>query len=96
MRLTRMRAPLHPVLAEQLRTARAHFAAQAERAFAPELAQLPEREWRRTAAAVDALASFESCEVLQSAHGLTAEELAPTLTHAIARLLDIDTVSANS
>ncbi len=96
MRVTRMRAPLNPVFAEQLRAARQHFADEVRRVFSPELSPLSEPERQRTVAMVDAVASFETCEVLQGSHGLHGEELEATLTAAIARLLGIDTPDASS
>ena len=72
----------HPVIAGQIAASRAYLRRQLERLFATELEALGDRRGS-VLAAVDALCSFESVELLQDDH----KEAAPALVEALTALL---------
>ena len=87
-RVSRLRAPFHPVVARELEEGRRFLRRQAERQFEPELSGLP-REWRAsTAAALDVLTSFESYELLVGARRMSARQAGEALRHALRALLN--------
>ena len=86
-RVSRVRAPFHPVVAEELEQSRAFFRRQAERQFAQELASLPRGERSATAAAIDVLLSFESYELLAIAQGMSARQAGEVMRHGLRALL---------
>jgi AcrR family transcriptional regulator len=85
-RLARMRAPVVPLLASELRRNRAAQRAQVERHLEPELASLGRRR-RAVLAAADVLCSFESYDMLRHDQGLSSREVAAVLTDAIGKLV---------
>jgi AcrR family transcriptional regulator len=87
-RAARVCAPRHPVVAAQLRDGRSYFRHQVERLF--------ERELAGPAAAlgpaVDALASFETYELLTADQGLLGARATTVLVDALTALLDRERV----
>ena len=86
-RVARMRAPVHDVLAAELRRNRAAQRAQIERLLGPELDALPPARRRRALAAADVLCSFESYDMLRHDQELSVEDVAATLTEALEAVL---------
>jgi len=86
-RVARMRAPVHEVLAAELRRNRAAQRAQIERLFAPELDALAPGRRRRALAAADVLCSFESYDMLRHDQELAVEDVTATLTDALEAVL---------
>lgn len=86
-RVARMRAPINEVLAAELTRNRAAQRAQIARLFEPELAAMAPARARRALAAADVLCSFESYDMLRHDQGLTADDVAATLTEALQRVL---------
>jgi AcrR family transcriptional regulator len=86
-RVARMRAPIQPVLAQQLRADGALLRRQLERQFEPELARLDEPVRSRVVCAADVLTSFESFELLVKRHGKNPEEAAAVMRDGLAALL---------
>ena len=62
--VSRIRAPFHGVIAEELEQSRRFFTRQVERQFAPELSAMDEPRRTETLAAADALCSFETYHLL--------------------------------
>lgn len=85
-RVARMRAPLNATLATELRRNRSAQRAQIERLLAPELGGLPAVRRRRALAAADVLCSFESYDMLRHDQGLSAEDVAATISDALEAL----------
>jgi AcrR family transcriptional regulator len=86
-RVSRMRAPIHPVIARELAESRKLFIRQVERQFAPELNALPEEERDRTVAALDVICSFESFDLMRVAHGMSVDEVRAAMAAALRVLL---------
>lgn len=89
-RVSRMRAPIHCVIASELAESRRLFSRQVERQFAPELDALPANERQRTLAALDVICSFESYDLMRSARGMTAAQVRETMTAAMRAILGRD------
>jgi len=85
-RVSRLRAPFHPVVARELEQSRAFLRRQAERQFEPELAALPRGERSATAAAIDVLTSFESYELLAQQH-MSTRQAGDVMRYALRALL---------
>lgn len=85
-RVARMRAPLNSTLATELQRNRAAQRAQIERLLTPELGALPPARRRRVLAAADVLCSFESYDMLRHDQGLTAKDVAGTISDALEAL----------
>jgi AcrR family transcriptional regulator len=85
-RVARMRAPVVPLLAVELRRNRANQRAQAAGHLAPELALLPDGG-RHALAAIDLLLSFESFEMLRHDQGIPRDEVIEILEAGIRKLL---------
>lgn len=73
-RLTRALAPVQPILDVQLAKTRSVLRSQIERAFAMELATLPEQDARLALSMADVVCSFETFDLLRSVHGLSPAE----------------------
>lgn len=83
-RAARITAHRRAPVAAQLRESRAFLRDQVARVFASEL----DAGRRHLLPAVDALCSFETYDLLQSAHGLSQKRIAETLRAALVALLD--------
>ena len=92
-RVSRLRAPFQPILAEELKTSRAFLRRQVEEQFAPQLGALTPAHRRETLAAADVLCSYESFDLLREAHGLTIEQTGRVLQGALAALLGPETAA---
>jgi AcrR family transcriptional regulator len=86
-RVARMRAPVHEVLADELKRNRAAQRGQIARLFAPELDTVPAPAARRALAAADVLCSFESYDMLRHDQELSVDDVAITLTEALEAVL---------
>lgn len=86
--VTRIRAPFKPVLAEQLRQARAMWRSQVQQLFAPELERMTSVRAGGALAAVDVLASFESVQLMRDDQGLSATRIEAALVDSITRILE--------
>lgn len=86
-RVSRMRAPIHPVIAEQLAESRRLFSRQVERQFEPELKALAPQDRERMVAAVDALCSFEAYDLMRTVRGLSSADVRQTMVGAMSALL---------
>ena len=86
-RVSRMRAPIHPVIARELAESRKLFIRQVERQFAPELEGLERAARRRMVAALDVICSFESVDLMRVAHGMTIDEVRESMAGALTALL---------
>jgi len=91
-RVSRLRAPFHQVVAEQLDRGRRFLRRQVEELFAAELGSAPHDVAARTIAAIDVMTSFESYQLFRHDQGLTPDETVGTLVAAISALLDAATV----
>lgn len=87
IRATLIRAPFQPVIAEAVQDRRTFLRRQVDRQFAAELKQLPSGERFSVAAAIDALTSFETLELLRTDRGLSASRTSAVLRESIERLL---------
>ena len=84
--ISRLRAPFQPLIATQLRRARAFLRDQIAQLFAPELAALgPAAE--HVLAAADILCSFEAHQLMRDDLRLAKSQVATTLTESLTRLL---------
>jgi AcrR family transcriptional regulator len=81
-RAARASAHRRPIVAAQVRDARAYLRRQVARLFAPELEMRP-----FLLDAVDALCSFETYDLMHSAHGSSEEQIVETLIAALRALL---------
>lgn len=84
--LTRMRAPVQPVLAAELAVMRASFRDQIAGLFASELAAMAPQDARHVLAAADVLTSFESYQLLRADQQLSREAALDVLRAAISAL----------
>jgi len=85
-RVSRMRAPVHKVIAEELAQSRQHFTRQVERQFAPELSALDAAERLSVSAAADAVCSFEAFDLLKTARGMSNDEVRRVIEVTLAAL----------
>lgn len=85
--VSRLESPFQPALAARLRANRAHLRDQVQSLFGPELETMSSEEGRSVLAALDVLTSFESHQLLRDDQGLSAEEAATTLRHALLAVL---------
>jgi AcrR family transcriptional regulator len=74
----------HPLVAAQVRESRFHLRDQVHRLFAPEL----EGDRAELLPALDALCSFETCELLRFDQGLSRAETVSALVKALTALLE--------
>ena len=84
-RVSRLRAPFHTVMAEQLEQGRRFLARQVERQLAPELAAMDEATRAETLAVADVLCSFETYDFLRG-RGLEPEQVAAAIRRGLAAL----------
>ena len=82
-RVSRMRAPLHRVIAQELAESRRLFARQIERQFAPELDQLEARARSKTLALLDVLCSFEAYDLMRTARKMSAAQVREAMAEGI-------------
>lgn len=75
-RMIRARAVDHPAVAQTLARARRLWLGQVRKVFTAELAELSRSDRRDRAALVDAVASFESWDLLHRSHGLPRRSIA--------------------
>lgn len=81
------RAPVNPLIREQMERVRETLRDQTEAMFAPELASMSAAERRGALAAVDTLMQFESAEHLRIRLGCSAAQANDILRRALTRLL---------
>jgi AcrR family transcriptional regulator len=81
------RAPVNPLLREQMELVRGRLRDQTEAMFAPELAAMSPAARQATLAPIDALLQFESAEHLRVRLGLTVAQTNETLRKALGALL---------
>lgn len=86
-RVSRMRAPIHPVIARELGESRKLFIRQVERQFAPELDTMDPGDRKRMVAALDVVCSFESFDLMRAAHGMTVPQIREAMVAALGALL---------
>lgn len=86
-RVSRLRAPFEPVVAEELAQSRRRFRRQIERHFADELRPMSRSERAAVLSAVDVLCSFESYELLRLGHEQTPKQIGDVLRGGVMRLL---------
>jgi AcrR family transcriptional regulator len=87
-RVSRLRAPFHPVVARELEQGRVFLRRQAERQFERELSSLGGGERAATAAALDVLTSFESYELLVGARRMSARQAGEAMRRGLRALLN--------
>ncbi|RLC57784.1 MAG: hypothetical protein DRI30_03670 [Chloroflexi bacterium] len=86
-RISRLRAPFQPIIAEELARSAALLRAQLARHFARELNSLGPEARNETLAAADVIASFESFDLLRRVQGLPPDEAAAAMRRSLAALL---------
>ncbi len=86
-RISRLRAPFQPIIAEELARSAALLRAQLARHFARELDSLGPAARNETLAAADVIASFESFDLLRRVQGLPPDEAAAATRRSLAALL---------
>jgi AcrR family transcriptional regulator len=86
-RVSRMRAPLHRVIAQELAESRRLSARQLERQFAPELDALDARSRARTVALLDVLCSFESYDLMRTARKMSPAQVRDAMAEGIRAIL---------
>lgn len=86
-RVSRARAAVAPLLAEQLERRRRQLRGQVEEQFEPELASMAGADRRAVTAAVDALLQFDGLELLCHDQGLSSAVVGDVLRRALHRLL---------
>jgi len=87
-RVTRMRAPLQPILEERLVADRRRLDSQVTQQFASELEALPKSERTSISTAVQVICSHDSLELMRHSQGLSADQTASVIRVALWRLLD--------
>ena len=86
--VARIRAPFRPMVAEQLRQARAMWRSQVQQMFAPELNAMNPVRADGALVSVDVLGSFESVQLMRDDQGLSTERIAAALIDSITRILE--------
>lgn len=86
-RVSRMRAPIHPVIAHELGESRKLFIRQIERQFGPELERLELDVRKRLVAELDVACSFEAFDLMRMAHGMTVDQIRDAMASALGALL---------
>jgi len=84
-RVSRLRAPFHAVIAEELEQGRRLLSRQVERQLAPELAEMDETARGEALAIADTLCSFESYDFLRS-RGLDQAKVGAAIRHGLGAL----------
>ncbi len=87
-RVTRIRAPFQPALAEELAQNRWLLGRQVERHFRPELDALPADEREGVLAAADVACSFETFDFLLATRGLASEEIGAVVARMLKALFE--------
>jgi AcrR family transcriptional regulator len=87
-RVSRMRAPLQPVIAAELTQARAYLRKQLRELFAPELAALGPGRSPAALATIDVLCSFESYDLLRNDQRLSRPRAISALAAALRAVLE--------
>jgi TetR/AcrR family transcriptional regulator, regulator of autoinduction and epiphytic fitness len=90
--ISRLKAPFHPVVAEQLTQARAYLRNQLREAFATELERASAGPPGAALAAADVLLSYESYQLLRADQGLGRDAATRVLIAALGALLAPSTV----
>lgn len=85
-RVSRLRAPFHHVIAEELAESRRFLSRQIERQFAPELNAMAHTARTRVSAAADVLCSFEAFDLLSTGRGMAPAEIRATIAAALIAL----------
>jgi AcrR family transcriptional regulator len=86
-RVSRLRAPFEPVVADGLARGRRQFRRQVERQFPDELRALGRNERSATLGAVDVLCSFEAYELLRLGHEQTPKQIGDVMRAGLTSLL---------
>jgi AcrR family transcriptional regulator len=86
-RVSRLRAPFEPVVADGLARGRRQFRRQVERHFADELESLGRSERNATLGAADVLCSFEAYELLRLGHEQTLKQIGDVMRTGLLSLL---------
>lgn len=87
-RVTRLREPFQPLIAEQLTEGRRLLRAQVKRLFAPEFAAMSSGRAATALAAIDVLTSFEAVQLWRDDQTLSPAQIVATLTDSLTRLLE--------
>lgn len=87
-RVARLRAPFQPAVRAELTTSRAFLRRQVRQHFARELAAMAPAESSAVVAAVDALCSFETYDLMRTEQRLSRPKVAAALRVALTRLLE--------
>jgi len=87
-KVTRLREPFQPLIAEQLTHGRRLLRGQVQRLFALEFAAMSTERAAVALAAIDVLTSFEAVQLLRDDQGLSTQQIAATLTDSLSRLLE--------
>lgn len=85
-RVSRLRAPFEPVVAEELARTRRLFRRQIERHFAEELGRLDKNGRNAVVGAADVLCGFESYELLRLGHAQTPKQIRDVMRTGLLRL----------
>ncbi len=86
-RVSRLRAPFEPVVADELARSRRLFRRQVERHFAAELQSLGRSDRNAMLAAIDVLCSFEAYELLRLGHAHAPKQIGDVMRIGLTRLL---------
>jgi hypothetical protein len=86
-RVARMRAPLQPVVAEQIRADGALLRGQLEAHFEADLRALDPVSRARSVAGADIVTSFEAWELLVERQGKSSEEAAAVMRQGLERII---------
>ena len=84
--VARLRAPFQPLLAEEVHQNRVFLRAQIATLFGPELSGMDEEAAETVLAAADVLTSFESCQMLLNAQGLSPGRAGTVVASALSAL----------
>jgi AcrR family transcriptional regulator len=85
-RVSRLRAPFQPVIAEELARSRHLFRRQVERHFEIELSELSRNERNATLGAATALCSFEAYELLRLGHAQTPRQIGDVMRRGLSAI----------
>lgn len=85
-RVSRLRAPFEPVLADELKNTRRIFRRQIERHFERELEAMARAARAATLNAAAAITSFEAYDLLRNGHGLTSKQVAEAMRQGLSSL----------
>jgi AcrR family transcriptional regulator len=85
-RVSRLRAPFEPVVADELARSRTLFRRQIERHFNDELGVLARRDRNAILGAAEVLCSFEAYELLRLGHGQAPKQIGDVMRAGLERL----------